>query len=108
MTRQLAPNALISVHANELPPDPRALAVENAVVAFPDALTRRFPDDQVAIEMGLESYLAVCLRAADGTHLGHMAVLDARPMEADDDESLYHAVYADDHACLRLLGACGA
>ena len=23
--------------------------------------------------MGLESYLAVCLRAADGTHLGHMA-----------------------------------
>ncbi len=27
--RQLAPNALISVHANELPPDPRALAIEN-------------------------------------------------------------------------------
>jgi hypothetical protein len=36
--------------------------------------------------MGLESYLAVCLRAADGTHLGHMAVMDAGPMEAEDDD----------------------
>src|SRR5215218_10343485 len=52
---------------------PCALAVERAFVAFPDALTERFPEDKAAIEMGLESYLAICLRGADATHLGHMA-----------------------------------
>ena len=36
--------------------------------------------------MGLESYLAICLRAADGTHLGHIAVMDARPMRAGDED----------------------
>ncbi len=65
---------------------PCALVVERAVVAFPEALTRRFPEAKPAIEMGLESYLAVCLRAADGTHLGHIGVMDARPMEAGDED----------------------
>ena len=44
--------------------------------------------------MGLDSYLAVCLRAADGTHLGHLAVLDTRPMEADDHEIAALRVFA--------------
>jgi signal transduction histidine kinase len=65
---------------------PCALVVEQAVVAFPAALTDIFPRAQPAIDMGLESYLAVCLRAADGTHLGHVAVMDARPMAAGDDD----------------------
>ena len=42
---------------------PCALVVEQAVVAFPEALTKRFPEAKPAIEMGLESYLAICLRA---------------------------------------------
>jgi signal transduction histidine kinase len=73
---------------------PCALAVEQAVVAFPDALTKRFPEDKAAIEMGLQSYLAVCLRAVDGTHLGHMAVLDGRPMEADDEDIVALRIFA--------------
>jgi signal transduction histidine kinase len=73
---------------------PCALAVEHAVVAFPDALTKRFPEDKAAIEMGLQSYLAVCLRGADDTHLGHMAVLDARPMEADDEDLVALRIFA--------------
>jgi hypothetical protein len=43
---------------------PCALVVEREVVAFPDALTTRFPEAKPAIDMGLESYLAVCLRAS--------------------------------------------
>ena len=73
---------------------PCALAVEHAVVAFPDALTKRFPEDKAAIEMGLQSYLAICLRGADGTHLGHMAVLDASPMEADDEDIAALRIFA--------------
>jgi signal transduction histidine kinase len=30
----------------------------------------------------VRSDLAICLRAADDAHLGHMAVMDAGPMEA--------------------------
>ena len=73
---------------------PCALAAEQAVVAFPRALTSRFPEDKAAVDMGLESYLAICLRATDGTHLGHMAVLDARPMEAGDDDVAAMRIFA--------------
>ncbi len=73
---------------------PCALVVEHAVVAFPEELTRRFPEAKPAIEMGLESYLAICLRAADGTHLGHMAVMDARPMRAGDDAVAAMRIFA--------------
>ena len=73
---------------------PCALVVDQAVVAFPDALTTRFPEARPAIEMGLESYLAICLRAADGTHLGHMAVMDALPMRAGEDDVAALRIFA--------------
>jgi len=73
---------------------PCALAVENALVAFPDELIRHFPQDALAVEMGLDSYLAVCLRAADSSHLGHLAVLDAEPMQADDDDVAALRIFA--------------
>jgi len=63
-------------------------------VAFPEALTERFPEAKPAIEMGLESYLAICLRAADGTHLGHMGVMDAAPMTAEDDDVAAMRIFA--------------
>jgi signal transduction histidine kinase len=73
---------------------PCALVVERSVVAFPEALTERFPEAKPAIDMGLESYLAVCLRAADGTHLGHMAVMDAGRMAAADDDVAAMRIFA--------------
>ena len=73
---------------------PCALVVEQAVVAFPEALTRRFPEAKPAIDMGLESYLAICLRAADGTHLGHLGVMDARPMRAGDNDVAAMRIFA--------------
>src|SRR5512133_2378114 len=73
---------------------PCALVVERAVVAFPEALTRHFPEAKPAIELGLESYLAICLRAADGTHLGHMAVMDAGRMEAGADDVAAMRIFA--------------
>ena len=73
---------------------PCALVVERAVVAFPEALTRRFPEAKPAIDMGLESYLAICLRAADGTHLGHIAVMDAGPMGAGDEDVAAMRIFA--------------
>src|SRR3712207_5616906 len=65
---------------------PCALTADQPLVAFPEQLTRHFPEDRAAIEMGLESYLALCLRASTGEHLGHIAVLDSRPMEAGAED----------------------
>jgi signal transduction histidine kinase len=73
---------------------PCALVVERSVVAFPEALTKRFPEAKPAIDMGLESYLAICLRAADGTHLGHMAVMDAGRMAAGDEDVAAMRIFA--------------
>ena len=73
---------------------PCALVVERSVVAFPEALVKRFPDARPAVEMGLDSYLAVCLRAADGTHLGHLGVMDAGPMVAEEDDVAAMRIFA--------------
>jgi signal transduction histidine kinase len=73
---------------------PCALVVERAVVAVPREVTKRFPEAKPAIEMGLESYLAVCLLAADRTHLGHLGVMDARPMTAGEDDVAAMRIFA--------------
>jgi signal transduction histidine kinase len=73
---------------------PCALTVEQAVVAYPRALADHFPADIPALQMGMQSYLAVCLRAADGTHLGHLALLDGRPMEASDEDVAALQIFA--------------
>ena len=73
---------------------PCALAPGKAAVSFPDALVSRFPDDEAAIEMGLESYLAVCLRDSAGTHLGHIAVLDTQRMEASEEDVAALRIFA--------------
>jgi signal transduction histidine kinase len=65
-----------------------------AVVSFPDGLVSRFPADQVAIDLGLESYLAVCLKASDGRHLGHLAVLDTTRMQAAEEDVAALRIFA--------------
>ena len=65
-----------------------------SMLAIPESLAARFPDDREAIEMGLDSYLAVCLRGADGRHLGHLAVLDGTRMEIADEDVATLRIFA--------------
>jgi signal transduction histidine kinase len=73
---------------------PCALLPEHPVVAIPDALSAAFPSDIPATEMGLDSYLGVCLKASDGRHLGHLAVLDTRRMEAEEEDIATLRIFA--------------
>jgi signal transduction histidine kinase len=73
---------------------PCALLADHPVVAVPEALTARFPEDRAAAEMGLESYLAVCLRGAAGHHLGHLALLDAARMDVADEDVATLRIFA--------------
>jgi len=73
---------------------PCALVPGQTLVSFPEGLVEHFPEDRGAVEMGLESYLAVCLRGSDNTYLGHLAVLDARRMEAEPEDVAVLKIFA--------------
>jgi signal transduction histidine kinase len=73
---------------------PCALVPGEFVVSFPEDLVSRFPEDHVAIDLGLESYLAVCLRNSDDVHIGHLAVLDNRQMEAGEEDVAALRIFA--------------
>ena len=73
---------------------PCAVMTDYPWVAFPEALSERFPNAEIAINLGLQSYLAVCLRSSDNVHLGHLAVLDTRPMEAGEEDAAALRIFA--------------
>jgi signal transduction histidine kinase len=50
------------------------------VVSYPTGVRERFPEDEMVVALGLDSYLAVALRDADGAHIGHLGVLAAAPL----------------------------
>ena len=65
------------------------------VVSYPCGVRERFPEDEMVVDLGLDSYLAVALRGSDGTHLGHLGVLATAPLYPDDENL----------AALRIFGA---
>ncbi|HEX8914625.1 MAG TPA: sigma 54-interacting transcriptional regulator [Humisphaera sp.] len=56
--------------------------VRGQLCHHPSGVMERFPRDEVMVEWGIQSYLGVPLLGSDGTHLGHLAVFDPRPMPA--------------------------
>jgi PAS domain S-box-containing protein len=49
-------------------------------VHFPDNLLELFPDDQDVKDIGAVSYMGMPLKDTDGRILGHLAVIDRRPI----------------------------
>jgi PAS domain S-box-containing protein len=61
---------------------------------YPDGVRQRFPKDRLGVERGIESYLGVPLRDAQGRHLGHLAVFDDRPMPAEPRKLFIFRIFA--------------
>src|SRR5262249_3960175 len=57
--------------------------VRGTLCDYSEGVRQRFPTDKLSAERGIESYLGVPLVDAHGTHLGHLAVFDDRPMPAE-------------------------
>ena len=55
--------------------------VSGKVALYQDHVSELFPDDQELIELGVESYLGVPIFGSTGTVIGHVAVLDTKPMQ---------------------------
>ncbi|NGZ59236.1 MAG: Fis family transcriptional regulator, partial [Nitrospira sp. LK265] len=60
------------------------------LVHFPDRMLEIFPHDQEMRTIGVVSYMGVPLQDTDGKILGHMAVIDRRPIP---EEPRVHAIF---------------
>jgi len=61
---------------------------------YPSGVRNRFPEDRPMVEWGIESYLGVPLLDASGKHLGHLAVFDPVPMEAEPRKLFVFRIFA--------------
>jgi len=63
---------------------------QRRLIHFPDRLLELFPDDPDVTDNGAVSYLGIPLLDTDGSILGHLAVIDRRPIPEDPH---VHAVF---------------
>jgi two-component system sensor histidine kinase/response regulator len=61
---------------------------------YPAQLQELFPNDTLLVEIGAESYLGVPLTDSSGQILGHIAVMDTKPMEFDPGRELILKIFA--------------
>lgn len=61
---------------------------------YPDRLAEQFPEDRYLIELGIVSYLGIPLMNPGGQVLGHLAVLDIKPMTPDPNRELILRIFA--------------
>jgi signal transduction histidine kinase len=67
---------------------------ESDLVWYADGVLQRFPHDEMVVELGLDSYLAVALRGSDGTHLGHLGVLAAGRLDPEGEHLAALRIFA--------------
>ena len=60
-----------------------AVLTELKLVHFPDRIVELFPDDPDLVKLGAVSYMGVPLFDTAGEIMGHLAVLDSKPMAVD-------------------------
>ncbi|MCT7952184.1 response regulator [Ancylothrix sp. C2] len=61
---------------------------------YPDSVQKRFPEDQELIDLGVESYLGIPLLDSTGQILGHLSVMDTKPMINDTNQQLILRIFA--------------
>jgi PAS domain S-box-containing protein len=97
------------VEAYEHPIDgtPCQIAVESGrLVHYPDRIVELFPREENLRRMGAVSYMGVPLIDLDGSVLGHLAVMDRRPMPARPESVTVFEIFAGRAAAeLRRLRA---
>ena len=69
-------------------------ASSGKVCYYPKELSTLFPKCSQVMEMGSESYLGIPLLDSTGNLLGHLAVMDVKPMEDDPGRELILKIFA--------------
>ena len=74
---------------------PGEAVARGEVSHHPEGVRARFPQDRLMVEAGIEGYLGLPLRAADGSVLGLLAVFDTRPLPAEPRRLAVGRIFAD-------------
>jgi formate hydrogenlyase transcriptional activator len=69
--------------------------VRGSLCRYENDVHARFPEDQWLTKIGARGYLGVPLRAADGETLGHLAVIDTKPMPSEPAFQEVFQLFAD-------------
>jgi PAS domain S-box-containing protein len=78
----------------ELDGTPCLDVVRGELCHYPTGVAKKFPRDKPLEEMGIESYVGVPLRDSDGHVLGHLAILDPRPMPLEPRRLFIFRIFA--------------
>ncbi len=74
----------IDEYEHDLPGTPCEIVInERRLVHYPDRVVELFPEERDLIEMKAVSYMGVPLFDADGSIIGHLAVLDTKPLPSE-------------------------
>ena len=68
-------------------------------VHHPDRVVELYPEEELLKQAGAVSYMGVPLLDLDGTVLGHLAVMDVRPMPARSESITLFEIFASRAAC---------
>jgi signal transduction histidine kinase/uncharacterized protein YhfF len=74
---------------------PCELIRERELVSIPEGTCARFPEDKFTVRHGLDGYLAVVMRGADGERLGYIGVQSTRRLDADADERAALQIFSE-------------
>ncbi|MGH8010332.1 MAG: sigma-54-dependent Fis family transcriptional regulator, partial [Candidatus Binatia bacterium] len=69
--------------AYALPGTPCEHVIGGEVCCYPQRVQQLFPHDQDLVELGAESYLGIPLSGSAGNVLGHLAVMDDKPIRTE-------------------------
>jgi PAS domain S-box-containing protein len=67
---------------------------DGTLCLHPTHVQQLFPDDLDLAGLGVDSYVGVPLRSSTGGVLGHLAVLDVKPMDLADDDLRLLSIFA--------------
>ncbi len=73
---------------------PCALVAEGRVCLYPDGVQSRFPQDVYLVEQGIVSYAGVPLQDANNRILGHLAIMDMKPLSEPELPLLILQIFA--------------
>jgi len=65
---------------------PCDVSIRKAVCHVRDGVAERFPEDEMLAKLGMRGYLGAPLKDGNGNALGVLAILDDKPLEADELE----------------------
>ena len=88
------PNGLIDGYEYDLEGTPCEAVLNGEIRHYPTQVQALFPADRGLVKWGVESFQAIPMMDTEGEVLGHLAVLDTKPMPARPRDMSVFRIFA--------------